>query len=86
MGADDVHRPVAAHRDLPALLIDFAIADPAHAQVAARKAAGRFHDLDRIEQLAQCCRQAQVKMVLELTSMDRVLNAYATAEDAFSND
>ncbi len=30
--------------------------------------------------------QSQVKMVLELTSMDRVLNAYASADEAFSND
>jgi anti-sigma B factor antagonist len=30
--------------------------------------------------------QPQVKMVLELTSMDRVLTAYASAAEAFSND
>ncbi|WP_395399643.1 STAS domain-containing protein [Arthrobacter sp. UC242_113] len=30
--------------------------------------------------------QPQVKMVLELTSMDRVLTSYATAEEAFGND
>jgi anti-sigma B factor antagonist len=27
-----------------------------------------------------------VKMVLQLTSMDKVLTAYGTAEEAFSND
>ncbi|MFJ5698475.1 STAS domain-containing protein [Arthrobacter sp. NPDC093139] len=30
--------------------------------------------------------QPQVKMVLELTSMDRVLTSYATAEEAFGDD
>jgi anti-sigma B factor antagonist len=30
--------------------------------------------------------QPQVKMVLELTSMDRVLTSYATADQAFGND
>ena len=30
--------------------------------------------------------QPQVKMVLELTNMDRVLTAYASAEEAFGND
>ncbi|WP_426999216.1 STAS domain-containing protein [Pseudarthrobacter sp. N5] len=30
--------------------------------------------------------QPQVKMVLELTSMDRVLTAYDSAEEAFGND
>jgi anti-sigma B factor antagonist len=30
--------------------------------------------------------QPQVKMVLELTSMDRVLSSYPSAEAAFSND
>lgn len=30
--------------------------------------------------------QPQVKMVLQLTSMDRVLTSYASAEEAFSND
>ena len=30
--------------------------------------------------------QPQVKMVLELTSMDRVLTSYATADEAFGND
>lgn len=30
--------------------------------------------------------QPQVKMVLELTSMDRVLTAYSSAEEAFGND
>ncbi|WP_131683140.1 anti-sigma factor antagonist [Pseudarthrobacter sp. YALA5] len=30
--------------------------------------------------------QPQVKMVLELTSMDRVLTSYASPEEAFSND
>jgi anti-sigma B factor antagonist len=30
--------------------------------------------------------QPQVKMVLELTNMDRVLTSYPTAEAAFSND
>lgn len=30
--------------------------------------------------------QPQVKMVLQLTSMDKVLTPYATAEEAFSND
>ncbi|TLM80860.1 STAS domain-containing protein [Pseudarthrobacter sp. NamE5] len=30
--------------------------------------------------------QPQVKMVLQLTSMDKVLTAYPTAEEAFSND
>ncbi|BCW47002.1 STAS domain-containing protein [Arthrobacter sp. StoSoilB5] len=30
--------------------------------------------------------QPQVKMVLELTNMDRVLTAYSTAEEAFGND
>lgn len=30
--------------------------------------------------------QPQVTMVLELTSMDRVLTSYASAEDAFGND
>ena len=32
------------------------------------------------------CVQPQVKMVLELTSMNRVLTPHATAEGAFSND
>ncbi len=30
--------------------------------------------------------QPQVKMVLQLTSMDKVLTAYPTAEEAYSND
>ncbi|WP_458782325.1 STAS domain-containing protein [Arthrobacter sp. D3-16] len=30
--------------------------------------------------------QPQVKMVLQLTSMDKVLTSYATTEEAFSND
>ena len=30
--------------------------------------------------------QPQVKMVLELTKMDRVLTAYSSAEEAFGND
>ncbi|XAS67058.1 STAS domain-containing protein [Micrococcaceae bacterium Sec5.7] len=30
--------------------------------------------------------QPQVKMVLELTSMDRVLTSYDSAEEAFGND
>ncbi|MFE4081789.1 STAS domain-containing protein [Paenarthrobacter sp. YIM B13468] len=30
--------------------------------------------------------QPQVKMVLELTNMDRVLTAYSSAEEAFGND
>ncbi|WP_284984082.1 STAS domain-containing protein [Arthrobacter sp. efr-133-TYG-118] len=30
--------------------------------------------------------QPQVKMVLELTSMDRVLTSYASAEEAFGDD
>ncbi|MFL4477575.1 STAS domain-containing protein [Paeniglutamicibacter sp. ORCA_105] len=30
--------------------------------------------------------QPQVKMVLELTSMDRVLTAYPSAEEAFGNE
>ncbi|MHA7272926.1 STAS domain-containing protein [Arthrobacter sp. TMT4-20] len=30
--------------------------------------------------------QPQVKMVLQLTSMDKVLTPYATAAEAFSND
>ncbi|MDQ0092344.1 STAS domain-containing protein [Paeniglutamicibacter psychrophenolicus] len=30
--------------------------------------------------------QPQVKMVLELTSMDRVLTSYSTTEEAFGND
>lgn len=30
--------------------------------------------------------QSQVQMVLELTSMDRVLTSYASAEAAFGND
>ena len=30
--------------------------------------------------------QPQVKMVLELTSMDRVLTSYASADEAFGND
>ena len=30
--------------------------------------------------------QPQVKMVLQLTSMDKVLTSYGSAEEAFSND
>ncbi len=30
--------------------------------------------------------QPQVKMVLQLTSMDKVLTSYSSAEEAFSND